>query len=147
MSIREQLIFDNHRFHGGIDLGTTHTLDQDNDNISTAKNALVFMAVSLNGSWKAPLGYFLIRSLLGSERANLLTTLFQLLDEVNVKSYSITFDGAPTNLNMCTSLGANFNYFSESFKPFFVNSITKENCFVFFDLCHMIKLVRNTFGD
>jgi hypothetical protein len=81
MSIREQLIFDNHRFHGGIDLGTTHTLDQDNDNISTAKNALVFMAVSLNGSWKVPLGYFLIRSLPGSERANLLTTLFQLLDE------------------------------------------------------------------
>jgi hypothetical protein len=48
---------------------------------------------------------------------------------------------------MCTSLGANFNYFSESFKPFFVNPITKENCFVFFDLCYMIKLVRNTFAD
>jgi hypothetical protein len=90
MSIREQLIFDNHTFHDGIDLGTIHTLDQDNDNISTAKNSLVFMAVSLNGSWKVPLGYFLIRSLSGSERANLLTTLFQLLDEVNVKSYSIT---------------------------------------------------------
>jgi hypothetical protein len=105
------------------------------------------MAVSLNGSWKLPLGYFLIRSFSGSERANLLTTLFQLLDEVNVKSYSITFDGAPTNLNMFTSLRANFNYFSESFQPFFVNPITEENCFVFFDLCHMIKLVRNTFAD
>jgi hypothetical protein len=74
------LIFDNHRFHGGIDLGTTHTLDQDNDNISTAKNALVFMAVSLNGSWKVPLGYFLIRSLSGSERANLLSKREILFD-------------------------------------------------------------------
>jgi len=29
-------------------------------------------------------------------------------EHTNVSVYSITFDGASVNLNMCTSLGANF---------------------------------------
>lgn len=47
---------------------------------------------------------------------------------------------------MCTYLGANF-YYEPNFKPYFINPITKEECFVFLDYCYMIKLVRNTLGD
>jgi hypothetical protein len=35
------------------------------DNATEATNALVFMAVALNSSWKLPLAYFLVTSLSG----------------------------------------------------------------------------------
>lgn len=145
MSIREKIIFSQGCFHGGVDLGTVRE-SQDNDNVSPAKNALVFMAVSLNENWKIPIGYFLIKSLCGTERANLLTKAFQLLNNYKIKVFSVTFDGAPCNISMCNKLGANFNY-GPNFSPFFKNPVTGETCFVFLDLCHMIKLIRNCLGD
>lgn len=146
ISIREQLIYSGNRFHGGIDLGTGLSGGEDSDNIIKAKNALVFMAVSQTENWKIPIGYFLIDSLNGEERANLLTLAFENLHKVNCKVFSITFDGASANLSMCTSLGANFKY-NENFKPYFQNPITQEPVYIFWDLCHMVKLVRNTLGD
>ncbi|KYN06873.1 THAP domain-containing protein 9 [Cyphomyrmex costatus] len=47
----------------------------------TAKHALVFMLVALNGHWKLPIGYFLIDSLSGKERASLLEHCLQLVHE------------------------------------------------------------------
>lgn len=145
MSIRQQIVYNNNRFFGGIDLGTE--TENNSDVIHEAKNALVFMAVAINGGWKVPLGYFLIRSLNSSERANLLTKCLQLLNErTNVSVHSITFDGAPVNLNMCTTLGANFTYDS-NFKPWIIHPVKNEKIFIFLDPSHMIKLVRNTLGD
>jgi hypothetical protein len=146
MSIKEANVFFDNEFHGGVDCGTVN-VQQENDNVPMATNALVLMAVSLNDHWKIPIGYFLNRGLNGSERANLLTQAFRLLEDAKAKVYSITFDGATSNLSMCTSLGADFEYFSSNFKPYFRNPITSENCYVFLDFCHMIKLVRNTLGD
>lgn len=57
--------------YGCVDLGTSVDKN-DQDNFEEATSALVFLAVCLNGHWKVPLGYFLIRSLSGSERGNLL---------------------------------------------------------------------------
>lgn len=37
--------------------------------------------------------------------------------------------------------------YGPNFKPWFTNPATKEDCYIFFDMCHMIKLVRNTLGD
>lgn len=61
MSIREQLVYNNGRFYGCVDFGDGY--DKHNDNATPATNALVFMAVSLNDTWKVPIRYFLIRSL------------------------------------------------------------------------------------
>lgn len=47
---------------------------------------------------------------------------------------------------MCTHLGANLTYDS-NFQPHFTNPFMNETCYIFYDLCHMIKLVRNTLGD
>lgn len=146
MSIREQIVYDKKRFYGGVDYGTLENFQNDNDCIPTAKNTLMFMAVSLNENWKVPIGYFLIRSLNSIERANLLKLALKELHDSNCKVYSIIFDGASSNISMCTFLGANFHY-GPKFKPYFINPITKEECFVFFDLCHIIKLVINTLGD
>lgn len=42
-----------------------------NGTLPTAKQALVFLLVSLNSNWKCPVGYFFIDSLEHKERANL----------------------------------------------------------------------------
>lgn len=144
MSIRSQTIFFNGRFYGGVDLGTG--LQPQSDSFQEAKNILVFMAVGINGHWKVPIAYFLINGLNGKERANLLTKCLELINDTGAKVFSITFDGAPSNLAMCSSLGANFDYFGD-FKPWIINSITGEKLWIFWDPCHMLKLVRNTLGD
>jgi len=46
---------------------------------------------------------------------------------------------------MCTSLGANFNYYSPDFKPWII--MNNEPIYIFWDAAHMLKLVRNTLGD
>lgn len=143
MSIRSQILFDKKKFYGGVNLGSQ--LPQKSDNIVIATKALVFLAVSLNNHWKVPLGYFLIDGLNGSERANLLKKCLELVDEIGAKVFSITFDGAPVNLSMCSNLGAKFDL--NSLTPWFLNPLTQKKIYVFWDACHMLKLVRNTLGD
>lgn len=145
MAIREQKIYNRRGFEGCVNIGTADNAAE-YDSAPTANSALVIMAVSLNDHWKVPIGYFLIRSLTGEQRSTLLTESLYMLSSTGAKVYSLTFDGAYLNSSMCTRLGANFNY-GPLFKPYFINPATKEPCYVFFDLCHMIKLVRNCLGD
>lgn len=107
MSIKDKIEFDGKHFHGLVDMGSgAHT---DSDIVDHATNVLVFMAIGVNGHWKLPLGYFFIKGLNGNERANLLRTCLELVFETSVVIHSITFDGAHSNLNMCTRLGAQFD--------------------------------------
>jgi len=95
----------------------------------------------------------LIHSLSGSERGNLLKKFLELFNDTGAKCHSITLDGASCNMIMCTSLGANFDYYSPNFKPWIKNpSIPKcseidQPIYIFWDAAHMVKLVRNTLGD
>lgn len=59
-----------------LEMGTTFDVVNDNDNITLAKNA---MAVNLNSHWKIPIGYFLMNSLNGTEKTNLLKKALELL--------------------------------------------------------------------
>lgn len=152
MSVKQEVIYNKYsgQYYGGIDVGNLQDAEGKmsckNDNQIMATNALVFMIVSQNESWKVPIRYFLIRGLNSVERANLLKLAFEALHSHNCNVYSVTFDGAATNLGMCEVFGANFKY-GPNFKPYFTNPITMEPCYVFFDLCHTAKLIRNTFGD
>ena len=67
MAIRQQLEWDGNKFRGYIDMGTC----LDDDSMPLAKEALTFMVVGVNDSFKVPIGYFLIDGLGGTERANL----------------------------------------------------------------------------
>lgn len=150
MSIKQEVIYNKYsgQYYGGIDLGNFEDVEGNksckNDNPIMATNALVFMTVSQTESWK--IGYFLVRGLSSFERANVLKLALETLHSHNCCVYSITFDGAATNLGMCEILGTNFKY-GTSFKPYFINPITTESCYVFLDLCHIIKLIRNVLGD
>ena len=59
IAIRQQVEWDGKKCHGYIDMGT----ELDDDRLPIAKEALVFMVNAVNGSWKLPVGYFLISGL------------------------------------------------------------------------------------
>ena len=54
MSIGKHVEWDGHRMRGHVDLGT----GIEDDSLPEATDALIFMAVCANSSWKIPYGYF-----------------------------------------------------------------------------------------
>jgi len=61
VAIRQQIVWDGNKFVGYIDMGT----GLDDDSMPVAKDALTFMAVGVNDSFKVRVGYFLIDGLGG----------------------------------------------------------------------------------
>lgn len=59
VAIRQHVEWDGKKYHGYIDMGT----ELDHDCLPVAREALTFMVVAVNGSWKLPVGYFLIAGL------------------------------------------------------------------------------------
>ena len=118
--------------------------DDDDDN-PLAKNALVYMAVAVNGSFKIPVGYFMTNGMTGRELANLTKVCLKKLHDVGVTTISVTCDGPPSNMSMMTELGACLK--ANDIKTSFQHPLCPgNNVYVFLDICHMIKLVRNTLG-
>ena len=142
MAIRKHVEWDGKKFRGFVDLGT----GLDDDSLPEATDALVFMAVSVNSSWKVPCGYFLVNGLTGEEKANLTKECITKLHDVGVKVVSFTCDGPTSHQSMLKALGARLSpdnlqaYFEHPCDP-------KAKIYVFLDACHMIKLVRNTMSD
>jgi len=89
IGIREQIEYDGNRYYKYVDLGVNNNTTNV-DNPPPARNALVFMLVALNSHWKVPLGYFLINSLDGKERASLLEKSLELIHETGVILHSLT---------------------------------------------------------
>lgn len=127
---------------GYVDMGPDVRSDNDTQNL--AKECLVFMAVGITSRWKLPLGYFAIDSIGSEQQGNLLQTCFSLLYTIDVKTASLTLDGAASNISMCKFLGAKLDFHNEGFQPWFPHpEDTNERVYVFLDPCHMLKLVRN----
>lgn len=57
--------------------------------------------------------------------------------------HSITFDEAHVNTSMYESLDTKFS----TGKSYVINLFTKENIYIFYNPDHMIKMIRNAFGD
>lgn len=69
------------------------------------------------------------------------------LHENNINVVSTTFDGDESNQRTCKILGANFDFTNRlKFEPFFLHPVTSNPVYVFFDACHMLKLIRNYFA-
>ena len=96
MSIMRHLDFDGKRVVGYVDVGT-HV---DDDSLPEATEALVFLVVCLNGSWKVPIAYFLIHGLSGVERANIVKQCLEKLHEVGVKVVGLICDGPSCHMSM-----------------------------------------------
>ena len=142
MSIRKHVEWDGKQFRGFVDLGT----GINDDSLPEATDALVFMAVAVNASWKVPCGYFLVNGLTGAEKANLTKDCIIKLHEVGVKVVSFTCDGPTSHQSMLKLLGAQLS--SDNLQAFFQHPCDpKAKVYIFLDACHMIKLVRNTMSD
>ena len=148
MSIKKQLEWDGSRFRGYVDLGT----GIDDDELPYAKEALVMMVVSMNGSWKVPVGYFLIEGLNGEERANLVKECLIKLHESGVVVPCIICDGPTCNIAMMEKLGAvvscpnklylqNFGFYLRPDSQHPADETIRVS--VMLDACHMLKLIRN----
>lgn len=142
VSIRQHLEFDGSKITGYEDMGS----GLDGDDRPVAKDALVFMLVSINNFWKIPVGYFLVSGVSGEQRANLVLQCLTLAHDTGAKVVSLTFDGAPSNFTMASKLGCDLQSL-DNLKTFFKHPVSSESVYIFPDPCHMIKLVRNTLGD
>ena len=130
------------KYSGYVDLG----YDIDDDSTPVAKDALVFMVVSINCSWKVPCGYFFINGLTASERANLIRVCIQRLSDIGIKVVSITCDGLSCHFSKLAELGASLKV--TNMVPSFSHPlIANEKIFVLLDVCHMLKLMRNTLAE
>eukprot|EP00795_Rhopilema_esculentum_P007827 gene7827-13692_t len=143
MSIRKQVTWNGTNYSGYVDLGNGAELD---DTAPLAKDALVLMAVCVNGHWKVPCGYFFVDGLSGSERANLVNVCLQRLWDTGARVVSVTFDGPSCHFKMAAELGASF--VPASLRPSFPHPIDSQHeVTIFLDVCHMLKLVRNTLAE
>ncbi|KAK3907550.1 DNA transposase [Frankliniella fusca] len=124
-----------------------HSLGDDAD---LAKEALVFMVVSVNDGWKLPVGYFLIASLEAKQRANIMKECLLYLDKTGATVASVTFDGNSSNISCVESLGACLNPMKVKWQPWFIHPSPQrkgQKVYVILDPAHMLKLWRNTFGN
>lgn len=147
MAIREQILWDehSHQFVGYCDYGNNISLE---DKESTAKEALVFMLVSLNCKWKWPIAYFFKHSITSTILIELIKTALILTAEAQLRVLSIICDGESVNCSTLRELGCNI--FTDNFaqlKNFFPHPTLNYNVYVLLDPCHMLKLARNALAD
>ena len=139
MAIKKHISWDGYKFRGYVDIGN----GINGDTTPVAKVALVFMVVCINGSWKVPCAYFLIEGLINAERANLVKLCIQRLSDAGVKVAAVICDGPSCHLSMLSELGASMT--PPNLVPSFPRPFNEgEKVYVLLDVCHMLKLVRNT---
>lgn len=143
MNIRKHAHWDGNQYKGLVDDG----MDFKGDNRPLATEALVFLLVSLNDSWKLPCGYFLLHGISGIEKANLVTTCLEKINDTGATVVSFTCDGLLSNWCMFEELGAQLRAPASHVKPWFDNPARPgQKIFILFDACHMLKLLRNALG-
>lgn len=138
MSIRK---FVDKDFTGYIDVGINCKIDT--DNLPLATNALVFMLVSINSYFKAPIAYYFVTALTGDEKHNILKDILCRAHEKKIMIVNVTFDGASSNIAMVEKFGVDL----KNMKSYFLHPESNDTITVTLDACHMVKLVRNTLAD
>lgn len=142
MSIMKHIEWDGKKMTGFVDIGTNIT----NEDIPMATEVLVLMVVCIHEHWKAPVAYFLTHGMTGSERATLVRQCILKLADVGVRVVSLTCDGPSSHFSMLRDLGADLQ--PTNLNPSFPDPSNKQQkVHVILDICHMLKLVRNTLGS
>ncbi|GFO13470.1 THAP domain-containing protein 9 [Plakobranchus ocellatus] len=132
MAIMKKTEFDGKKTFGFVDIGSGVT----DDGAPAATQALVFMVVCVNGSWKVPIGFFFIHGMTGKEKANLVRECLHQLGQIGIKVISLT-----CHFTMLSDLGASMD--PENLDPSFPYPSSGHKIFVILDVCHMLKLLRN----
>lgn len=141
MAIRQKIEFMDGKLYGTVNVSEAFACNEQN----MAKEILVFLLVSINQSWKLPIGYFLIDRMSGVRKSNLVLQSLRLLHETGVNVVCITCNDASTNLSMARTLGCNLDV--HYLQPYFSHPVSNKRVHFLQDPDHMIKLVWNTLGD
>ena len=108
--------------------------------------ALVFMVVGLTGHFKHPIAYFLQNKCTAHVQGQLIKDGISLLHGAGLNVLAVVFDGCPTNQSTAKVLGCQMKV--SHIKPWFPHpKLPASKVYVIFDVCHMIKLIRNLLGD
>lgn len=148
MAIRHQITWskEEHKYIGFCDYDNSISFEK----IDTeAKEALVFLLVSVKGAWKWPIAYFLVNKTSSTILSELIKNVLILCNQYNLRVHSLTFDGDTTNCSAVNILGANI--FPEDYRQiknsFPCPSDVDRTIKVIVDPCHVIKLARNALAD
>lgn len=142
IAIRKHVEWDGNKYHGYVDLGLN---DVQTDNSEQASQALVLLLVSQTERWKLPVGFFLIHSMTGEQRALIIQQCLYKCQENGVDVVSLTIDGCAANIAMVKKLGCSLE--PQAMKTTFRHPSAHYQVAVFLDACHMLKLVRNAFEN
>uniref|UniRef100_A0A9J7Y0J1 Uncharacterized protein n=1 Tax=Cyprinus carpio carpio TaxID=630221 RepID=A0A9J7Y0J1_CYPCA len=140
MSIKNHVQYDpqTQTMFGYVDMG-----DRLNET-DIASDVLVFMVVGLQGYWKAPIAYYLTKSLTPQSQKVLVEHALEELHRRQIRVVCMTMDGHASNVSMCTQLGCDLKADPcEPLKTHFPHPVTHDDVFVMMDACHMLKLTRN----
>jgi hypothetical protein len=107
-----------------------------------ASEVLVFMAVGLSGRWKLPCAFFFTDHMNADQQTNFVLDCMKRLHHSGITVRTVTCDGTEVNMKMFKNFGITVE--NPSFRHPCDSSI---NIFAVFDVCHMIKLLRNTLAD
>lgn len=133
MAIRQQIEYNGKKFSGYCDVGNNIASEE----CSFAKEALVFLVVDINESWKIPVGYFFINGMNGEQKASLVNQCLSMLHDCGIHIKTLTCDGAACNLSMIRILQYKMN--PEYLQIWFEHLITKLKVYIFLDPCHMLN--------
>lgn len=103
MTTREQIEWTVSKFADSVDVG----VNIGSDELSKAKEVLVFMLVCLNDAWKIPVEYLLNDGIAGNQKAQLIIKCLECIQDSGVTVASLTFDGLPAIFTIASELGAN----------------------------------------
>lgn len=119
----------------------------DNEPRKEANQMIAFLVRGMEENFQLLVAYHFVVSLNAASKKKLLMEVIDKIIETGTIISNITFDGFSANKTMCTTeLGANFDIYSPSFKPYFTAS-NGRRIYIIFDPSHMHKLVRNKFSE
>lgn len=115
---------------GSVDMG-----DGSNET-DVATEVLMFLVVGLQGHWKAPIAYYLTKTLSPDTQRVLLSHADMVI--------CVTLDGHASNIGVCNQLGCELRgKTQEPLQTSFTHPPTGELVFITMDTCHMLKLAGN----
>jgi hypothetical protein len=144
MSIRKQVMFDakEKKYAGYVNHGNFIMTSPE----TVATESLVFLVVGLKRFFKAPFAYFLVDKVSSAILSQIIKDSIILIAEAGFHVQALTCDGSYVNQAAMASIGCKFSVDGMNFE--FPNPHTPAESISFFmDSCHMLKNVRNCFGD
>ena len=144
MAIRKQTQWSKkeQKYTGFVDYGGNAVVENSE---LLASEALCFMVVGLGGrTWKSIIGYFFIQKVTGEVLAQLVKTALAILANAGFMILSVVWDGTFVNQEAAKCLGCKFGATYESISTTFHHPTRNYSVHMIFDICHMLKLLRNT---